>query len=253
MCSGRVDQSILMGAFLNGADGVFVGACLLGECHYTDGNYYSQARVYVSKKILSFCGIDPARLEMRMMSSAEGTKFVTYVTEFTESIKKLGPLGDSEKLSGEELALKLQVAKNAVEGKKLRWITGKKVEFSTTGNLYGEIFTEHELGRMYDEIVMDECTIQEIVLRGKDKLVTVKELGAFLRATPYRILRTLVDMRRMGMAEIEKIEDRTPFWRVRAEGQALSTRLSSEMESGSGSKDGTNVESSGSGGQGFAH
>ena len=84
-----MDPSILMGAFVNGADGVFVGACLLGECHYTDGNYYSQARVYVAKKILSFCGINPARLEMRMMSSAEGNKFVKYVTEFTESIRSL--------------------------------------------------------------------------------------------------------------------------------------------------------------------
>ena len=222
MCSGRVDPSIMMGAFLNGADGVFVGACLLGECHYTDGNYHSQARIFVAKRILSCCGINPDRLEIRMMSSAEGNKFVKYVTEFTESITKLGPLGDGEHLTGEELSLKLQVARNAVEGKKLRWVTGKKVEFSGTGNLYGEVFTEHELGRMYDEIVMDECAIQEIVLRGKDGLVSVKELAKALKASPRRILRELVDMRRMGMAEIERIEGKTPLWRVRAEGQALS-------------------------------
>jgi coenzyme F420-reducing hydrogenase delta subunit len=225
MCSGRVDPSIMMETFVNGADGVFVGACLLGECHYTDGNYYSQARILVAKKILSYCGINPDRLEIRMMSSAEGAKFVKYVTEFTDTISKLGPLGESEHLTGEELSTKLQVARNAVEGKKLRWVMGKKVEFANTGNVYGEKFTEHELGRMYDEIIMDECTIQEIILRGKDKLVSVKELAKLLRTTPYRILRQLVDMRRMGMAEIERVEGKTPLWRVRAEGRPLSSKL----------------------------
>jgi len=228
MCSGRLDPSLMMDAFLHGADGVFLGACLLGECHYTDGNYYSQARVFVAKKILSYCGINADRLEIRMMSSAESNKFVRYVTEFTEVITKLGPLGGIENLMGEELSLKLQVALNTVEGKKLRWVIGKKVEFSSTGNVYGEVFTEHELGRMYDEIIMDECTIQEIVLRGKDRLVSVKELAKALGASPYRILRQLVDMRRMGMAEIEKVENKTPLWRVKAEGQALSARLSAD-------------------------
>jgi F420-non-reducing hydrogenase iron-sulfur subunit len=225
MCSGRVDPSIMMETFVNGADGVFVGACLLGECHYTDGNYYSQARIFVAKKILSYCGINPDRLAIRMMSSAEGNKFVKYVTEFTEAISKLGPLGESEHLTGEELSIKLQVARNAVEGKKLRWVIGKKVEFANTGNVYGEMFTEHELGRMYDEIIMDECTLQEIILRRKDKLVSVKELAKLLKASPYRILRELVDMRRMGMAEIERVEGKTPLWRVKAEGRPLSSKL----------------------------
>jgi F420-non-reducing hydrogenase iron-sulfur subunit len=225
MCSGRLDPSIMMETFVNGGDGLFVGACLLGECHYTDGNYYSEARVFVAKKILSYCGINPDRLEIRMMSSAEGNKFVKYVTEFTETISKLGPLGESEHLTGEELSTKLQVAKKAVEGKKLRWVIGKKAEFANTGNVYGEMLTEHELGRMYDEIIMDECTIQEIILRGKDKLVSVKELAESLKASPYRILRQLVDMRRMGMAEIERVEGKTPQWRVRAEGRPLSSKL----------------------------
>ena len=215
----------MMETFVSGADGVFVGACLLGECHYTDGNYYSQARVFVAKKILSYCGINPDRLEIRMMSSAEGNKFVNYVTEFTEAILRLGLLGESEHLEGEKLSIKLQVARNAVEGKKLRWVMGKKVDFANIGNVYGEIFTEHELGRMFDEIIMDECTTQEIILRGKDKLVSVKELAKSLEASPHRILRQLVDMRRMGMAEIDKLEGSTPLWRVRAEGRPLSSKL----------------------------
>ncbi len=232
MCSGRVDPSIVMNAFKHGADGVFIGACLLGECHYTDGNYHSQTRTMVTKKVLSFCGISPERLELRFMSSAEGPKFVKLASEFMDSVKKLGPLGVTEGLTSDELALKLEVAANVLEGKKLRWVIGKRVEFAAQGNIYGEVFTEHELGRMFDEIVMDECTIQEIVLRGKDKLVSVEELTAALKTSPYRVVRQLADMRRMGMAEIEKVEGRTPLWRVTGEGRPLSAKMLCEEAAG---------------------
>jgi F420-non-reducing hydrogenase iron-sulfur subunit len=216
---------MVMETFVSGADGVLVGACLMGECHYTDGNLHALARVSVTQKTLSFVGMNPERLAIRLMSSAEGGKFVKYTTEFTEDIRKLGPAGSSEGMSAEELALKLQVAKRALDSKKLRWVIGKKVEFTEEGNLYGEVFTEHELGRMYDEIVMDECTMQEIILRGEKELLTVKKLADSLGISPERVLRQLVDMRRMGMAEIEEVKDRTPLWRVKAEGRPLSAKL----------------------------
>lgn len=234
MCSGRVDPSIIMNAFTHGADGVFIGACLPGECHYTDGNYHAGTRVMVIRKVLSFCGIRPERVEIRHMSSAEGPKFVKSVSEFMDAVRALGPLGSVEGLTPEELALKLKVGSNALEGKKLRWVIGKRLEFMTDGNLYGEVFTEHELGRMYDEIVMDECTIQEIVLRGERKPVSVEELAAALKTSPHRIVRELVDMRRMGMAEIEKVEGHTPLWRVRAEGRPLSAKMLCEEIEGPG-------------------
>jgi F420-non-reducing hydrogenase iron-sulfur subunit len=230
MCSGRVDPSIVMNSFINGADGVFIGACLLGECHYSDGNYHSEARVAVTKKVLSFCSVNPDRLELRFMSSAEGAKFVRYSSEFMEAIKKLGPLGSAEGLDSRDLSLKLEVGRGALEGKKLRWVIGKKVEFAAKGNLYGEVFTEHELGRMFDEIVMDECTIQEIVLRGREKPVSVEELAGALKQSPHRILRQLADMRRMGMAEIEKVEKRVPLWRVSSEGRPLSATFTSATD-----------------------
>ena len=232
MCSGRVDPSIVMNAFRHGADGVFIGACLLGECHYTDGNYHSETRTMVTQKVLSFCGIRPERLELKFMSSAEGPKFVRFASEFEEAVRALGPLGVAEGLPKEELALKIEVAANALEGKKLRWVIGKKVEFETQGNLYGEVFTRHELNRMFDEIVMDECTIQEIVLRGKSKLVSVDELAAALKTSPHRIVRQLADLRRMGMAEIEKVEGRKPLWRVRAEGRPPSATMLCEEVAG---------------------
>jgi F420-non-reducing hydrogenase iron-sulfur subunit len=51
MCSGRVDLAFVLRAFLNGADGVFIGGCHLGECNYvTNGNYDALANTYICAK-----------------------------------------------------------------------------------------------------------------------------------------------------------------------------------------------------------
>ncbi len=212
MCSGRVDPVMMIEGFLHGADGVFVGACLLGECHYSTGNFNAQGKVLLTQKVLKHAGINPERLVLRFMSSAEGAKFVSFVTEFQNRIRSLGKLGESENISRDELRLKLTAARHAVEGKKLRWVVGKRMEFIEKGNLYGEKFTEHEIHRLFEEVVMDELAIQEIKLRAKEKPLSVKLLAQQMNLPPKRVLRQLVDMRRMGLVKIAGIEDRAPLW-----------------------------------------
>lgn len=90
-CSGRVDVLHVLRAFLRGADGVIITGCLIGDCHYTDGNVKAKKRVEVMKKSLKALGIDPERLEIEFASSSEGQKFATIMTNFVEKIRKLGP------------------------------------------------------------------------------------------------------------------------------------------------------------------
>lgn len=205
---------MMIEGFLHGADGVFVGACLPGECHYSTGNFNAQGKIIMTQKILHHAGINPERLVFRMMSSAEGAKFVSFVTEFQNSIHSLGKLGTTENIASDELKLKLTAARHSVEGKKLRWVVGKRTEFIEKGNLYGEKFTEHEIHRLFEEVVMDELTIQEIKLRAKEKPLSVKHLAQQLNLPPNRVLRQLVDMRRMGLVKIAGIQDRAPLWMV---------------------------------------
>jgi len=90
-CTGRVDVIFLMKALENGADGVFVSGCLLGDCHYLSGNYRAQKRVAYVKEILSKIGINPDRVEMYFNSSAMGPQFAQCCKDFTERIRALGP------------------------------------------------------------------------------------------------------------------------------------------------------------------
>ena len=212
MCSGRVVPVMVIEAFISGADGVFIGACLPGECHYTSGNFQAQGKMLITKKILKHAGINPKRLVMRMMSSAEGPKFVSFVTEFQEQIRELGKLASSEEIKEQELSIKLKAARAAVVGKKIRWIAGKRLEFLEKGNLYGEIFTEHEINRMFEEVAMDEFTIQEILIRAKDKPISISKLSELLHLPKKRLLRQLIDMKRMGLVKITGVENRVPLW-----------------------------------------
>jgi len=97
MCSGRVDMSFVLRSFSNGLDGVFIGACHLGECNYiTYGNYQAQNMVLLVKKIMEYVGINPGRLRLQHVSGAEGNLFAESSNEFIKQIKELGPLGQAE-------------------------------------------------------------------------------------------------------------------------------------------------------------
>jgi F420-non-reducing hydrogenase iron-sulfur subunit len=90
-CSGRVDILHLLAAFENGADGVYVAGCLEGECHFLEGNLKTRRKVESVQRTLEELGIEPERVQMYNLSSAQGPRFAEIATEMTEKIKALGP------------------------------------------------------------------------------------------------------------------------------------------------------------------
>lgn len=91
MCSGGVDMVYVMKALLEGADGVLIGGCHPGDCHYQSGNFKARRRVAILKKILQQLGYNEDRVWLRWISASEGKKFANTVTEMVEHLKKLGP------------------------------------------------------------------------------------------------------------------------------------------------------------------
>ena len=91
MCSGAIAPLYILEAFHLGADGVFIGGCHPGDCHYMEGNYKTLRRILLLKKLLPQFGIEPERLRLEWVSAAEGQRFAQVVTDFTSEIKKLGP------------------------------------------------------------------------------------------------------------------------------------------------------------------
>ena len=91
MCSGRIEPTFVLKAFKEGADGVLVCGCHIGDCHYIEGNYKAARRIPLLKKMLSQFGIEEERLRLEWVSAAEGDKFASIVNDMTKKVKELGP------------------------------------------------------------------------------------------------------------------------------------------------------------------
>lgn len=90
-CTGKVEVNYLLTAFEHGVDGVIVAGCLEGGCHYLEGNLRARRRVERARGILREIGMEPERLEMFNLSSAEGMRFAQIVSEMSARLKTLGP------------------------------------------------------------------------------------------------------------------------------------------------------------------
>jgi F420-non-reducing hydrogenase iron-sulfur subunit len=91
MCSGRVSPHFILKAFQEGADGVLVAGCHIGECHYGKGNYITAKRIAVMKELIQFIGISPKRLRLEWIATSESNKFSQVVNDFAEEVNQLGP------------------------------------------------------------------------------------------------------------------------------------------------------------------
>jgi F420-non-reducing hydrogenase iron-sulfur subunit len=80
-----------MKAFDEGADGVIVLGCHIGECHYDTGNHRTAKRIPVLKQLMSFTGLEPERLRLDWVSASEGERFSRVMSEFVETVRELGP------------------------------------------------------------------------------------------------------------------------------------------------------------------
>ena len=91
MCSGMVDPKYVLKAFFEGADGVLIGGCHPGDCHYINGNYKARRRVALMKAVLAQYGLQEDRLWLRWIGASEGNVFAETIREMTERVKALGP------------------------------------------------------------------------------------------------------------------------------------------------------------------
>jgi len=91
MCSGAVDPVYVLKALLEGADGVLIGGCHPGDCHYQSGNYKARRRVAILHGVLKAMGMDEDRVWLRWISASEGRKFADTVSEMVQHLKEKGP------------------------------------------------------------------------------------------------------------------------------------------------------------------
>ncbi len=92
MCSGRIDPQFVLAALREGADGVLIGGCHPGDCHYQEGNYKALRRFTLLKEFLAAMGIEKERVRLEWIAASEGDKVQKVINEMTETVRRLGPL-----------------------------------------------------------------------------------------------------------------------------------------------------------------
>jgi len=92
MCSGRIDPQFVLEAFAKGADGVLIGGCHPGDCHYESGNYKTLRRYALLHRMLVEMGIEEERFRLEWISASEAEPLRVVVNDMVEKVRALGPL-----------------------------------------------------------------------------------------------------------------------------------------------------------------
>ena len=163
-------MAFVLRAFQKGADGVIIGGCWLGECHYvTEGNYYALNMMHLCKKLLEYTGVNPERLRIEWISAAEGTRFAEIMNDFTARLRELGPACEGEGLDSGEFQSKMGEVIKLVPYIKLT----KREKLATRLEKeadYDELYSSEEIERIFTEVVSyyidpDKCRACMICLR----------------------------------------------------------------------------------------
>jgi coenzyme F420-reducing hydrogenase delta subunit len=208
MCSGRVDPAFVFRAFANGTDGVFIGGCWLGECHYiTEGNYDAVSMTHLCKKLLGQIGVNPERLRLEWVSASEGNRFAEVITDFTKKLKELGPLGVGEGIDESGLKFKLEAVKNLVPYLKLVERERMRVHFNTDEE-YKEFFNSAEADRLFNELIVDKLAISQIMLLLRERPLSTGEISEILGLNPSEVSRHLNSSARQGLVRFDEDQKR---------------------------------------------
>ncbi len=191
MCTGRVDPTHVLRAFSNGVDGVFIGGCWLGECHYlTDGNHSAIAMMLMTRKLLKVVGINEQRLNMDFVSAAQGNRFADLVTGFTAKIKELGRLGAAEGIDTPQLKLRLEAAYSVAPFMRLVERERLRVRFKTREE-YEQYFAGEETDKVFKDLVGERLALKEVLLILGAGSSSPEEIAKALGLTPAEVARHL--------------------------------------------------------------
>jgi coenzyme F420-reducing hydrogenase delta subunit len=208
MCSGRVDPAFIFRAFSNGQDGVFIGGCWLGECHYlTEGNYDALSMMYLCRKILEHIGVNPERLRLEWVSAAQGIRFAEVMNDFAGKLKDLGPLGKGEGIDEKELELKLEAANRLVPYMRLVERERLRVPFRSEKE-WNRFFTSDEVERLFQELIGDKLVISQILALLRERPLSTGEISEAVGLSPSEVSLHLNTSARQRLVRIDESQKR---------------------------------------------
>ena len=204
MCTGRVDLSFIFKALANGKDAVIIGGCLPGECHYiTEGNYLATSTLHIARRLLQMIGLNPERLRLEYISASQGSKYAEVMNEFSQSMRKLGPVGVSEGIEPEELAARLKTVLDLIPFIKLVERERCRIPVKTVESI-AKFFSSDEFEKIFQEQVADKYDSCRIMALLRQKPCQPQEIADALGLTTSRVSELLNLASRQGMTRYDE-------------------------------------------------
>ena len=184
-------------------DGVFIGGCWPGECHYlTEGNYLAYSTVNISRKLMQFIGINPDRLRLEWISAAEGSRFAGLMNDFSETVKNIGPLKDDT----DRYETRLEAVKRLIPYIKLVERERLRVPVRTE-EAYEKFYESEEFDSLFKELIEEKLYLSEMATLLCIKPQSSEEIAAAMNLPPSEVSRLLSSSSRYGLVDYNT-EDR---------------------------------------------
>lgn len=211
MCSGRIDPFMVFRAYTKGADGVLVAGCHLGDCHYIDGNEHTKERMEQVSRIIEKSKIPPQRFRLAWISASEGKIFAELIRDFTEELRKLGPLS-KEAIGGVPTINKVAALENLFLEFPVRWLTAKADILTREENVYGEKLDPEELKNISDNFFETQHLKHLILQVINNKPTSLIKLSEKLNTPGEKVLDCLVQLKTEGLVETVGFESDYPVY-----------------------------------------
>jgi coenzyme F420-reducing hydrogenase delta subunit len=203
MCTGRVDLAFIIRAFQNGADGVIIGGCWPGECHYvTEGNYDALANTHLGKKLLAHIGLRPERLRLEWIAASEGSRFAEVMSDFAEQLRALGPLGRDEGIAADAMQRRLKAVAQLVPYLKL--VEREKLRVPVKSEAaYDELYNGAEMSRLFNDLIADKIAVSQILLLLAERPLATGEIAELVGLSPSEVSKHMNSSSRQGLVRYD--------------------------------------------------
>ncbi len=211
MCSGRIDPAFIFESLRVGADGVFIGGCHLGDCHYLEGNYEAVKKFEMVQKFLKLINFDN-RVRLEWVSASEGARYAATMKEFTEHIKSLGPSPAGGNNPDKLILNKLRAMEEAASGDRMRVLVGRERKITEQENVYGEKTDMDNFFKIFDKAIVEEYERARIFIALEEKSRSVKDIAAELDIDPSIVLEHMIILKSRGLVDFGEIVGITPMF-----------------------------------------
>jgi len=126
-----------------------------------------------------------------------------YVDDFTNKVKELGPLGESEGIDEKELKFKLEAANKLIPYMKLVERERLRVPVKSK-EAYTEFFESSEINALFDGIFSEKLAISQIMLLLKEKPLSTSDISEKLGLNPSDVSRHMINSSRYGLIRYDE-------------------------------------------------